>query len=46
MNIHTFKDVVTSRRSALINDVEDDDDDDDDEGEEVQQPRGTSHFYL
>lgn len=38
MNIHTFKDVVTSRRSALINDVEDDDDDDD-EGEEVQQPR-------
>ena len=28
MNIHTFKDVANSRRSALVNELDDDDDDD------------------
>jgi hypothetical protein len=28
MNLHTFKDVVTSKRDALANDVEEDDDED------------------
>ena len=27
MNLHTFKDAVTSRRQALVNDIDDDDDD-------------------
>ncbi len=27
MNIHTFKDVATSKRSSLANDLDDDDDD-------------------
>jgi hypothetical protein len=29
MNIHTFKDAVTSRRDALANEIEEDDDNDD-----------------
>jgi hypothetical protein len=28
MNIHTFKDVVTSKRSSLAHDLDNDDDDD------------------
>ncbi len=28
MNIHTFKDAVTSKRTALADEVEDDEDDD------------------
>lgn len=30
MNVHTFKDVVKSKRSSLANELEDDDDDDND----------------
>lgn len=55
MNIHTFKDAVTSKRQALANEVEEDEDEDDvgkfvddldgeeDDGEEKVDPKLSPH---
>ena len=39
MNRYSFKDVITSKRDALINEIQDDDDDGDEEEEEEEEKR-------